>query len=173
MSTRVEPSRNRPQHRPRRRFALPLRCAWRTAPEPRPRLAAHLRHQQTVVWLDPWFHRAPGAAGRPGARHRRDRDRCQLLGRPLGRRSARRSRRMKTSSTSTTLCPRLPRHFLGWWRSAAVCIFGLATGMAQPVATADGFALPQPGHRFEFPRDHGAHPEFKLEWWYVTLSVLW
>jgi predicted secreted hydrolase len=75
---------------------------------------------------------------------------------------------MNLSSTSTTLCPRLPRHFLGWWRSAAVCIVGLATGMAQPVATADGFALPQPGHRFEFPRDHGAHPEFKLEWWYVT-----
>jgi len=38
----------------------------------------------------------------------------------------------------------------------------------QPATTADGFALPQPGHRFEFPRDHGSHPEFKIEWWYVT-----
>ncbi|HEY0947492.1 MAG TPA: lipocalin-like domain-containing protein [Opitutaceae bacterium] len=28
--------------------------------------------------------------------------------------------------------------------------------------------MPQPGHRFEFPRDHGSHPEFRLEWWYLT-----
>jgi predicted secreted hydrolase len=26
----------------------------------------------------------------------------------------------------------------------------------------------QPGRRLEFPRDHGAHPEFRVEWWYVT-----
>jgi len=24
------------------------------------------------------------------------------------------------------------------------------------------------GYRLEFPRDHGAHPEFRQEWWYVT-----
>ncbi len=34
--------------------------------------------------------------------------------------------------------------------------------------TADGFALPQPGRVFMFPRDHGSHPEFRTEWWYVT-----
>ena len=34
--------------------------------------------------------------------------------------------------------------------------------------TADGFAVPQAGQRFTFPRDHGSHPEFKIEWWYVT-----
>lgn len=37
-----------------------------------------------------------------------------------------------------------------------------------PLKTSDGFAVPQPGRRFEFPRDHGSHPEFKIEWWYVT-----
>lgn len=37
-----------------------------------------------------------------------------------------------------------------------------------PLKTTDGFAVPQPGRRFEFPRDHGSHPEFKIEWWYVT-----
>lgn len=26
----------------------------------------------------------------------------------------------------------------------------------------------QPGKPFEFPRDHGAHPAFRTEWWYVT-----
>jgi len=25
-----------------------------------------------------------------------------------------------------------------------------------------------PGKSFVFPRDHGAHPEFRTEWWYVT-----
>jgi predicted secreted hydrolase len=34
--------------------------------------------------------------------------------------------------------------------------------------TADGFAIPQAGRVFVFPRDHGSHPEFRTEWWYVT-----
>jgi predicted secreted hydrolase len=25
-----------------------------------------------------------------------------------------------------------------------------------------------PGYEYEFPRDHGAHPDYKLEWWYYT-----
>jgi predicted secreted hydrolase len=25
-----------------------------------------------------------------------------------------------------------------------------------------------PGYKFAFPRDHGAHPDFRIEWWYVT-----
>ena len=37
-----------------------------------------------------------------------------------------------------------------------------------PTTTADGFAVPQPGHQFVFPRDHGSHPDFKIEWWYLT-----
>ena len=32
----------------------------------------------------------------------------------------------------------------------------------------EGFLLPREGFHPEFPRDHGAHPGFKLEWWYVT-----
>jgi predicted secreted hydrolase len=39
---------------------------------------------------------------------------------------------------------------------------------AVPRLTAEGFAVPQPGYVFQFPRDHGSHPEFKLEWWYIT-----
>jgi predicted secreted hydrolase len=30
------------------------------------------------------------------------------------------------------------------------------------------FEPAQPGYRFSFPRDHGAHPDFKIEWWYFT-----
>lgn len=55
---------------------------------------------------------------------------------------------------------------------AAVWLIYLLPGAAAefhpPLQTADGFAVPQPGRRFEFPRDHGSHPEFKIEWWYVT-----
>jgi predicted secreted hydrolase len=35
---------------------------------------------------------------------------------------------------------------------------------------ADSAVYPRvvPGKSFVFPRDHGAHPEFRSEWWYVT-----
>ena len=50
------------------------------------------------------------------------------------------------------------------------CLFVSARGHAaeMPLTTAEGFAVPQPGRVFVFPRDHGSHPEFKIEWWYVT-----
>jgi predicted secreted hydrolase len=44
----------------------------------------------------------------------------------------------------------------------------LAGEFSPPRVTSDGFSVPQPGRHFEFPRDHGSHPEFKIEWWYVT-----
>lgn len=28
-----------------------------------------------------------------------------------------------------------------------------------------------PGHALEFPRDHGAHGGFRIEWWYVTANL--
>ena len=41
--------------------------------------------------------------------------------------------------------------------------------LESPHATvARPFALPQPGREFRFPADHGSHPEFKIEWWYLT-----
>jgi predicted secreted hydrolase len=33
---------------------------------------------------------------------------------------------------------------------------------------ADGFLLAVPPYRFEFPRDHAAHPQYQVEWWYYT-----
>ena len=30
------------------------------------------------------------------------------------------------------------------------------------------FPAVKPGGRLEFPRDDGAHPEFRTEWWYIT-----
>jgi predicted secreted hydrolase len=30
------------------------------------------------------------------------------------------------------------------------------------------FRLALPGYEFEFPRDHGSHPDYRTEWWYYT-----
>lgn len=35
-------------------------------------------------------------------------------------------------------------------------------------ATAVHYAVPRRGTVLRFPRDHGAHPDFRTEWWYVT-----
>lgn len=32
----------------------------------------------------------------------------------------------------------------------------------------DGWRLAEPGYTFDFPRDHGSHPEYRIEWWYYT-----
>jgi len=37
---------------------------------------------------------------------------------------------------------------------------------------AEGFAIPQPGDVFDFPKDHGPHPEYRIEWWYLTANLL-
>jgi predicted secreted hydrolase len=37
-----------------------------------------------------------------------------------------------------------------------------------PEFTEEGFRIPQPYQKLEFPRTHGSHPEFKIEWWYLT-----
>lgn len=38
-------------------------------------------------------------------------------------------------------------------------------------ATVDGFAAPQPDPVFDFPADHGAHPDYRIEWWYLTANL--
>ncbi|RAP41812.1 iron ABC transporter permease [Rhodovulum viride] len=47
----------------------------------------------------------------------------------------------------------------------------LAQGFAGLGTTEDGFALPSPDTRLQFPADHGAHPDFRIEWWYVTANL--
>ncbi|MCC3245306.1 iron ABC transporter permease [Methylocystis sp. WRRC1] len=36
---------------------------------------------------------------------------------------------------------------------------------------APGFELPHPGTALLFPKDHGAHPRFRNEWWYLTANL--
>jgi len=41
-------------------------------------------------------------------------------------------------------------------------------GPLSPEAVPPGFDLARESRAFEFPRDHGPHPTFRHEWWYVT-----
>src|SRR5687768_3868793 len=51
----------------------------------------------------------------------------------------------------------------------ALTLLMVAIGWAVPAASPQP-ALPvvTPGAEFRFPRDHGAHPAFRTEWWYFT-----
>ncbi len=48
--------------------------------------------------------------------------------------------------------------------AAAIAGMGSARGLSGGVQ----FPSVQPGRMFQFPADHGAHPEFRNEWWYIT-----
>ena len=47
----------------------------------------------------------------------------------------------------------------------------LAQGFSGLGSDADGFATPQPNPVFNFPVDHGAHPDYRIEWWYLTANL--
>ena len=53
---------------------------------------------------------------------------------------------------------------------AALCApaAALADGFAGLADDAAGFTVVMPGKPLAFPRDFGAHPGFRTEWWYVT-----
>ena len=58
-------------------------------------------------------------------------------------------------------------------RSAAAALSAIVALASTTVIAADGPVLPrypdvQPGVTIAFPADHGAHPDFRTEWWYVT-----
>ena len=46
-----------------------------------------------------------------------------------------------------------------------------AQGFAGLGADVGGFAQVVPGRAIVFPADHGPHPEFRVEWWYVTANL--
>jgi predicted secreted hydrolase len=61
---------------------------------------------------------------------------------------------------------RLLLAFLCSWPVAA-----FAQGFSGLGADADGFATPRPDPAFSFPADHGAHPDYRIEWWYLTANL--
>lgn len=52
------------------------------------------------------------------------------------------------------------------WPTAAFAQAG--GGFAGLGVQSDAYSQPQPGVSLRFPEDHGAHPGYRIEWWYVT-----
>src|SRR6476661_8945845 len=48
----------------------------------------------------------------------------------------------------------------------------LAQGFAGLGMNGGGFASVIPGKAFAFPADHGPHPDYRIEWWYVTANLV-
>ena len=46
-----------------------------------------------------------------------------------------------------------------------------AQGFAGLGTQADGFAVPGRPAVFDFPADHGPHPDYRIEWWYLTATL--
>jgi predicted secreted hydrolase len=57
--------------------------------------------------------------------------------------------------------------FLCLW----LCASAHAQGFAGLGAPAKGFASPVRGDELSFPADHGAHSEYRIEWWYLTANL--
>ncbi|MEO1638736.1 MAG: lipocalin-like domain-containing protein [Pseudomonadota bacterium] len=50
-------------------------------------------------------------------------------------------------------------------------IMAQAQGFAGLGTDAEGFSVPAPDPVFDFPADHGAHPDYRIEWWYLTANL--
>lgn len=46
-----------------------------------------------------------------------------------------------------------------------------AQGFAGLGTEAQGFSVPDRAHVLTFPQDHAAHPDFRIEWWYITANL--
>lgn len=46
-----------------------------------------------------------------------------------------------------------------------------AQGFAGLGSKAEGYSIPQAGIGLTFPKDHGPHPDYRIEWWYLTANL--
>lgn len=54
-------------------------------------------------------------------------------------------------------------------RKPGQILLALALGFSAPnAAQAQDYPKVRPGVTLKFPRDHGSHPQFRNEWWYIT-----
>jgi predicted secreted hydrolase len=59
------------------------------------------------------------------------------------------------------------RRVLAWLAASLSTPTGAQT-LSRPSSAVTHFAPVVPGYRLRFPEDHGSHPDFRIEWWYVT-----
>ncbi len=45
---------------------------------------------------------------------------------------------------------------------------GVMVSTALHAGDTEKWSVPTKEYRLEFPRDHGSHPDFRIEWWYLT-----
>jgi predicted secreted hydrolase len=72
-----------------------------------------------------------------------------------------------------------PRPSLAWFTAACLVLAGCGQGEAPSpesdfavlAQAAEGFEQARPGRLLTFPRDHGAHERFRIEWWYLTANL--
>ncbi|WP_246189472.1 carotenoid 1,2-hydratase, partial [Methylacidimicrobium cyclopophantes] len=58
---------------------------------------------------------------------------------------------------------------MGRRNAAAILLLAIAwSGSLLQAEGADGWSFAQSPWAWSFPRDHGNHPEFQIEWWYLT-----
>ena len=55
------------------------------------------------------------------------------------------------------------------WLCMATLAYG--QGFAGLGEKIDGFTIPSPEAPLVFPGDHGPHPDYRIEWWYVTANL--
>lgn len=71
----------------------------------------------------------------------------------------------------------IARRMIAFWTALSVLLVAMmstpavAQGYGGLGTKAEGFSVPQRGTPFDFPGDHGAHPDFRIEWWYVTANL--
>ena len=53
------------------------------------------------------------------------------------------------------------------WMLCGLLLAAQAPGFGME-RTEEGYRIPTERPRFSFPRDHGSHPDFRIEWWYIT-----
>jgi len=59
-----------------------------------------------------------------------------------------------------------------WLILLLFCPFAaMSQGFAGLGTNTEGFANPAPYPKFTFPDDHGAHPYYRIEWWYLTANL--
>lgn len=59
--------------------------------------------------------------------------------------------------------------------SLVICLcasLGHAQGFAGLGTDVEGFSIPERGNALTFPSDHLAHPDYRIEWWYLTANLL-
>ena len=54
---------------------------------------------------------------------------------------------------------------------SALWAAGLETAVTDGTRSASDWQEAQIGYQFSFPRDHAAHPPYRIEWWYYTGNV--